>query len=72
MISDKTKNPKIIWTEAGKVMMATFSNGKSNVENKQEIANGELPTAAYSGERILVSFIQNEKEKRSTKLSIVK
>lgn len=72
LIPDKTKNPHIIWTETGKLMKATLSNEKLSVENKQEITSGEHPAVTFSGEQIFISFIENEKEKRSVKLSIVK
>jgi hypothetical protein len=72
LIASKTKNSQIIWTEAGKVMIATLPNEKSNVENKQQIATGEHPAGTFSGEQIFVSFVENEKEKRNINLSIVK
>lgn len=72
LIVSKTKNPQIIWTEAGKVIKATLSNEKTAIENKQEIASGENPAVTSSGEQIFVSFMENEKEKRNIKLSVVK
>jgi hypothetical protein len=72
LIPSKTKNSQIIWTEAGKIMKATLSNEKSDIENKQEISSGEHPAVTFSGEQIFVSFVENEKEKRNIKLSIVK
>jgi hypothetical protein len=72
LIVSKTKNPQIIWTEDGKVIKVTLSNEKTAVENRQEIASGELPVAMLYNEQIFVSFIENENEKRSIKLSIVK
>ncbi len=70
LVMDKTKETKIVWTEDGKVMTATLSNEKMNVENRQEIASGEMPATTLFGAQIFVSFIEKEKERRNIKLSI--
>lgn len=51
-------------------MTATLSNEKMNVENRQEIASGEMPATTLFGGQIYVSFIKKEKERRNIKLSI--
>lgn len=70
LVMDKTKETKIVWTEDGKVMTATLSNEKMNVENRQEIASGEMPATTLFGGQIFVSFIEKEKERRNIKLFI--
>lgn len=63
---------KIVWTEDDKIVIASLSNEKKTVENKQQIAEGKLPVTTISGEQTFVGFVARNNGTGSIKLFITK
>jgi hypothetical protein len=58
------KGGATVWSADGKVF------AKKQNADAEIITDGELPTAAVSGDKILVAFVEKEKEKRGVWLSV--
>jgi hypothetical protein len=69
LITDKAGRTKIIWAETGRIMTADLSEEKLNIENKREIAAGDLPQSVFSGDKSFISFVEKDRESRRVKLA---
>ena len=66
LLPDGTGNFKTLWGESEKIYLAQSSN------KAQEIGQGDLPAAAIAGNRIFVTHVKKENERRGVWLSVVK
>jgi len=64
------QNFNAVWDSGGKIFSRTFPAGQTAPGEIKEIGNGELPSAAISGQKLFVGFIKKEGDKRSVWLNV--
>lgn len=67
LLADETQNFNAVWDSGGKILSRKLQSTPSEIK---EIGNGELPSAAVSGQKLFVAFIKKEGAKRTVWLTV--
>jgi hypothetical protein len=63
LLADGTMRNIVVWEDNGKIMSATLDKENLNVEDKQEISEGQLPASTTNGEKLFVSYVKKENDR---------